>query len=195
MRRDVLIALLAIFLLGVTTVNAINPSALPFEKLVDAINGVAASVDNIKIGGSAAEYEYVGISSVQRLGDEGIITFNNDCYAQFTGSRMCTSEEIMNTVNPPVISPAESAWVRPVIIGTAAVEVDISGFNSSRAISPGFGDSLSCFGWSREGAVGIGPWLGYSPVYLGGMSMDIGTGVFNLGNCSQPQYVTCCQLE
>ena len=64
---------------------------------------------------SAANAQYVGITGTAFDGAQGVFTYNRACHAAHPGSRMCTSEEVLETVNPPTLgSPGEIAWVRPV---------------------------------------------------------------------------------
>ena len=86
---------------------------------------------------ASPRFELVGFTSSTFDGGEGVLGFTLACQAEFSGSRMCNSVEVMETVNVPVGLTGE-AWVRPVFEG----ENDNSGAISS------FGN-LGCTGWSN----------------------------------------------
>ena len=58
-----------------------------------------------------------------------VLKQNRICAAEFDGSRVCTSLEILDTVNPPVpAADFPGAWVRPVLQKIAnADNLDASG--------------------------------------------------------------------
>ncbi len=80
---------------------------------------------------AAPKVELVGFTSATFDGAEGVLGFTLACQAEFSGSRMCNSLEVMETVNVPAGLMGE-AWVRPVFEG----ERDISGVAG-----------LACAGW------------------------------------------------
>ena len=63
---------------------------------------------------AAQRFELVGVTSADLRGRSGLLNLTRACHSEFAGSRMCTSEEILNTVNPPATS--RSGWVRPVLV-------------------------------------------------------------------------------
>ncbi len=62
---------------------------------------------------SVAHAQYVGVTVDVFGGDQGIFAYNRACHAAHPGSRMCTTEEVGISVNPPIVgSPGEFAWVK-----------------------------------------------------------------------------------
>ena len=62
---------------------------------------------------ACSDFELVGFTSTAHLGNEGVLAFTLACQADFADSRMCTSVEVMQTVNVPS-GLSSDAWVRPV---------------------------------------------------------------------------------
>ncbi len=50
---------------------------------------------------SAPRFQLVGFTSTTFTGGEGVLGFTLACQVEFVGSRMCTSGEVMNTINVP----------------------------------------------------------------------------------------------
>ena len=85
------------------------------------------------VGGPAPPvFEFVGLSSTSHIGGAGILTLNSACQSTFPGSRMCTTEEILETVSPPSIVGSVGGWVRPVFVPhqLTGEALDISGLGS-----------------------------------------------------------------
>lgn len=76
----------------------------------------------------AKRFQLVGFTTETFLGDAGVFTFALACQTEFPASRMCASEEVLDTVVIPEIS-AERAWVHPE--GSTAPPLE-----------------QSCYGWS-----------------------------------------------
>ena len=117
-------------------------------------------------GSAEARFQFVGFSEPGVSG--GILGLNRACHAAFPSSRMCTTVEIMETVNPPM--PAGDGWVRPVLQaattadgGSAGGEVavlDASGYSSNGGVSfPGLesADDLTCGAWREVDPGGPSP--------------------------------------
>jgi hypothetical protein len=122
---------------------------------------------------TAANAQYVGVTTEGFDGGQGVFTYNRACHAAHPGSRMCTSQEIMSTVNPPVVgNPDEKAWVRPVYQPTGSISrIDVSGASSVEA----------CEGWSAGN--------GYYGLVV---QLDTGSFYAELMECNIPNKVTCC---
>ena len=127
---------------------------------------------------SAANAQYVGVTATTFDGQQGVFTYNLACHAAHPGSRMCTSEEVMETVNPPIVgSPGEVAWVRPVLkpVATGAsssISTDASGVTTSPY-------NLSCDGWTSDEDQGL--------------TVQLDTGEFAIASCFPAQHrVSCC---
>ena len=73
-----------------------------------------------------ARFQLVGFTSELRTGASGVLNFTLACQAEFPGSRMCTSVEVMETTNVPAGLPPR-AWVRPVFEVSTFTERDSSG--------------------------------------------------------------------
>ncbi len=130
----------------------------------------------VSSGLQAAEFELVGNTVATFNGAGGLLNFNSDCAVDFPGSRMCTSEEVMGTIDPPTVS--RSSWVRPTFVPTSdGVNSDISGIQAS---TPG---NLSCKGWIVPGVLIHG--LFVSPV-------PGPTGSIRFGPCDAFRAVACC---
>jgi hypothetical protein len=91
--------------------------------------------------------------TVERIGaDRGILNMNRLCQREFRGSRLCTADEILNTVFvPPVAQGVEGlAWVRTA--GSMTVH-DLLFLNST----PGLEDwPHDCRGWTSATATDSG---------------------------------------
>jgi len=131
-------------------------------------------------------WQLVGFTSTSHTGDSGVLALTAACQADLgAASRMCTSEEVLDTVTLPA-ALSGNAWVRPVyqpfVIrdynGTYSSFLDASGriytssFHSQRTIS--------CAGWSAGDGTGL--------------SVD-GSGRFlTTNNCVDPHPIACCAL-
>jgi len=138
----------------------------------------AASLAILVFLATAASAQYVGVTTEAFDGGQGVFTYNRACNAAHVGSRMCTSEEIMETINPPLVGdPGELAWVRPTYqpTGGTTPQWDISGQSVA----------TTCFGWSKN-----------LPDYYGfAMTLDKGTFTgndFTGPTCSTSLRIVCC---
>ena len=121
-------------------------------------------------GAASATFELVGFTAATFNGDEGVLGFTLACQAEFTGSRMCDSLEVMHTVNVPTLSG--EAWVRPVPLGGPSNK-DISGASNTSS-----GEALTCLGWSRADN-------------FAGLTADA-NGSFVSSSCTNFHSVACC---
>ena len=56
-------------------------------------------------------FQIVGHTTTTHLGDEGVRTFTLACQADFgAAARMCTSDEVLNTIVWPTLSRNEPLW-------------------------------------------------------------------------------------
>lgn len=79
------------------------------------------------VAGSKAGPGLVGFTNATFTGDAGYLNYNRACAAEFSRARMCDTEEIVKTVNPPTFfSPpgGDLAWVRPSLADSDAVLAD-----------------------------------------------------------------------
>ncbi len=123
---------------------------------------------------SAAHAQYVGVTVEVFDGAQGIFTYNRACHAAHPGSRMCTSEEMVNTVNPPVVGSAgELAWVKPAPqpYGNSFDALDASSIPMAMS-------EYTCEAWSTTNAAGF--------------VVKLEDGMFEVQSCQFPSRVTCC---
>lgn len=102
---------------------------------------------------ACSDFELVGFTSTTYLGTAGVLGLTVGCQAEFPDSRMCTSVEVMQTVNVPA-GLSGDAWVRPVFVpvgtGSAATAtLDASGLRDYT------NDGLSCRAWSGFTSTGL----------------------------------------
>ena len=147
---------------------------------VDVTNDpLPVEVTNPSPASPTARFQLVGFTSASNFGNEGVLGFTLNCQAEFPDSRMCTSQEVMETVTVPG-SLTGSAWVRPVFVplGTGAVIIaarDISG------VVVGSGIDLACDGWRSRS------------LSQRGLAVSA-TGSFASSACDQAFGVACCAL-
>lgn len=121
-------------------------------------------------------FQLAGFTSTLHLGDTGVLGLTLACQAEFPGSRMCTSEEVMETTSVPATLSGE-AWVRPVY-GAAMDDYRFLETASGHLGYPG--NSLACRGWTMGNETGL--------------FLDAAGRLFGSGQCSQPRAVSCCAL-
>lgn len=128
-------------------------------------------------GGGAQSFEYVGTAGILSNGAGGLGVFSRACHVAFADARMCTSEEVIRTVNPPQpLGAADFAWVQPILTVTGAGGnlADFSGVSTQ-----GLFGQLSCNGWARSDG-------------SGGLAIALANGTFFQFTCSTQLDVACC---
>lgn len=130
-------------------------------------------------GAAKPMMELVGFTTSGFAGDAGILKYSMACADKYPMSRMCTSEEVMNTVNFPSAAdiPAASVWVRPSfsplgVGGEDPVVVDASGVDEDPL-------ALTCDGWNSA-----------SEAMTGLVTNEAGT--FDTMTCDNELPVACC---
>lgn len=128
--------------------------------------------------GVSPRYELVGFTTATFKGGDGVLEYTSACHAEFSNSRMCTSKEVLETVNVPTLSG--EAWVRPVFVvlprgTTNSVIADVSGAFTPSSGSTG---SMSCDAWRRLTAES-------------GLMVE-SNGAFDLRNCNDFRSIACC---
>lgn len=124
------------------------------------------------------QFELIGFSSQGSSGNGGVVFFTaNRCQIDFPDSRMCTSEEVMNSTMPPIPSGGsvfDLHWVRPSFVpgSGAANRLDASGVE-------GTASALTCAGWSNINGTG----LAVNKL-----------GRFSLQPCTTAKAIACCAL-
>ena len=114
--------------------------------------------------------QLVGFTSTTVTGWAGVLGMLNACHIEFPASRMCTSEEVMNTVAMPVLPAGGYAWVRP----SQGLDSGANDLSGQWVNDHGGG---TCQGWTRPD--------------LYGFIMDV-NGRFHIQTCSQEAFVACC---
>ncbi len=143
----------------------------------DATNPVVVvgevEVTNLPAASAPPRFQLVGFSTTPRKGGAGVLGMTLECQNDFSGSRMCTSIEAMETVNVPS-GLSGDAWIRPVFQPSVDSPADASGV-------PGRVDHLSCAGWtaSTTGTIGLGV---------------NSNGSFTTRQCVVARPVACCAL-
>ena len=89
-------------------------------------------------------FDLAGFTTETLTGAQGVLAFTLACQAEFAESRMCTSEEILNTIDVPA-DLAGTAWVRPTYVEGGH---DISGVEDSA-------EHYTCKGWTFDGNKGL----------------------------------------
>lgn len=140
----------------------------------DGLNGAPGAP-----GSSASTFQFVGETMSTFSGERGIITLNQACDAELPGSRMCTAEEIIKTVNPPslIIETPFSrigAWVISVI--------------------PGDGTILRKGGGNCNGWVSASPSLSGQIIFGSKFPPFDQNGSFTVEQCHIERRVACCSL-
>ena len=124
---------------------------------------------------ACSNFELVGFTSSMHLGNEGVLELTLACQNDYVDSRMCTSVEVMQTVNVPG-GLSGDAWVRPVFVpnGGASGTADASGTTTTSPFS------LTCGGWAGISSFGL------SVNSNGGFNTES-------GNCNTtPLAIACC---
>jgi hypothetical protein len=129
------------------------------------------------------QFQLVGFSSQNLNGNAGVFRMTAACQQDFEASRVCTSEEVMNTVEIPELS-AQNAWVRPALRpiggGSIAVLADASGSDSADGNVNSLPGDLTCRGWTRTSN-------------YNGLTVN-SDGGFLPQSCSGSRPVACCSL-
>ncbi len=84
------------------------------------VNGTVAVQEPVTVDGTVSlgqqpievrisSPKFLGITDVERAGDEGFGTLNNDCNDAYPGSRMCTDIQLINSFPAP--QPSNGAYV------------------------------------------------------------------------------------
>lgn len=95
--------------------------------------------------GSSNSRTFIGLSGNTHSSNSNYFAMNNSCNSSYQGSRICTSEQIMNSYNDNNDTTG-SGWIRPVYVPISAsvgsisthryAAMDISGINKRENGSP-----------------------------------------------------------
>ncbi len=132
-------------------------------------------------GGAEGRFQFVGFTT-QLSAPAGPVTLNLLCANEFPGSRMCSTAEIMETVQWPDNTRSTSGWVNPVFTHVDVDNdqyLDVSGLLNN----PYYEGRLSCKGWSSTSPDHRGLTFEWNaPLYY----------FFNETYCSYENSVACC---
>ena len=92
----------------------------------------------------SGEVVFEGFSSATVLTNIGYLGMNNACKATYTGSRMCTSEEVIGDSNVTSLPAGANAWVRPLMQESGSID------KTSNI------PAWSCKSWSSTQSTGLG---------------------------------------
>jgi len=129
----------------------------------------------------------VGFTSATIEGNQGVLNLTLACQNEFSGTRVCTSAEVLRTFNvpdfptPPPGLPRpdlHQAWIMPTLL-EATPNVDMSGVQAS---NPG---NFTCSDVTSQ--------IGGTGLVIGWASaVRHGYGLFSLYNCMKRARVACC---
>lgn len=123
-------------------------------------------------------FQLVGFTSAALTGDSGLFGLTLACQAEFPGSRICTSREILETVEVPT-GLSGDAWVQPLVMaGRTREAVDVSGASA--------GSSMTCGGVRPSPTWSVG--FGFGRF---GLTVD-SSGGFVVRECGTARSVACC---
>jgi hypothetical protein len=125
-------------------------------------------------GSAGAAHQLVGFSKAQHPGDVRLFGLTRACQAEFPGSRLCSSVEVMETTAIPD-GLEGNAWVRPSFVSA----IDRSVLDASGLVLLG-GPPSNCDQWKGTVSTGI---------------IVDSDGNFSSGRvarCSESRSVACC---
>ena len=121
--------------------------------------------------------ELVGFTSSTATGSVGLAHLHELCDSEFTGTRMCTTAEIVATVNPPLTIDSNYAWVHTTIVASSNYANSL--FDATgKLLSLDQGVAPNCDGWSYANTVTV--------------AITTDTGAAHLRSCADANLVACC---
>lgn len=133
-----------------------------------------------------SQFVFAGTTTISTTGGLGTRTFSAFCNSEFPGSRVCTSQEILETRFTTSFDDAPKspgAWLRPTFVaanvtaGNGSLDIiatDMSGVSGHSS------NGLTCDGWSSNLATQTG------------LIVLPGNGRFMTGECDVLRAVACC---
>lgn len=110
-------------------------------------------------------FQLVGFTTTTHPGNRGILNLTLACQEEFESSRICSAEEIVQTVAIPEALGAGHAWVR--------------------SAEPTVRNSQDCMGWTSDSSQATGMAISVGPC-------TACYGGFRLRTCNEPLQVACC---
>jgi hypothetical protein len=152
-----------------TRLGTINKVAIGNEPKVAC--GSRQTEITLQLGGGSSEphFRFVGVTTATATGAAGIFGLSDLCAEEFSGSRVCMSRELIETVDPPLEPGREPvrAWIHPTFVPTEGT--DISGLPAD-----------TCSGWSSNSRTQLG------------LSVHAYLGSFTRLPCDQVLPAACC---
>lgn len=125
----------------------------------------------------AADWQLFGFTTGVTTGDAGITGMNRLCSTEYPGSRLCTTDEIVGTIDPRLETLRRFAWVHSdLTIGLSSTNTVYDSLG--KAISLGNGHTPNCEGWS------------YSSTWAVTITTDSGSALVK--PCSVARPLACC---
>ena len=175
----------AALLLGAGTAysqNVLANAGLGIPGAPTVQGGVSAGLNVCDDGRCGGGGRLLGFSSATMNGGQGIFTMVAACNADFPGTRVCTTGDLVRTAAVPPGLVGE-AWVRPEPLGAS------TSFDGPTGLSGNGVASFSCYGWtSIEPSIGAGMVVNAQGGFRTGGSA---AGVPFL-NCAELRSVACC---
>ena len=132
-------------------------------------------------------FQLVGFTSAALAGDSGLFGLTLACQAEFAGSRICTSREILETVEVPT-GLSGDAWVQPLVMGGRDTDaVDVSGARGGFTIACGGDPPTPTWSGGSVPAPGLPGFV----IERVGLTVD-SSGRFVVRECETARSVACC---
>jgi hypothetical protein len=141
-------------------------------------------VTNLPTPPTVGWFQLVGFTVATFMGDQGVFGFTRACQGEFSGSRMCTSVEVMRTVSPPVLPAGSAAWVQPELVASSGATSTVDASGITGAIS-----GLSCWGWKFARSTMYGLTVDHNGRFSGATETTADTVS---PRCDVPKSVACC---
>lgn len=145
--------------------------------LMALLVGFCCTVSPIDVGAQEVSERLVGFTSSTATGSVGLARLHELCHSEFSGSRMSTTEEIVASVDPPLATDLEYAWVHTTIVASSDYAnslFDATGklLSLDQAVSP------NCDGWSYPNTTTV--------------AITTDTGAAILRSCADANRIACC---
>ena len=143
-----------------------------FSAVTTAVNDNDSRITALE---TSSDKVFQGFSSGTVNGGAGIFAMAQACSSSFSGSKICNTNEFVNSVyNSAASNLSGDAWIIPIVTGQDANGLEV---NSGR--SEGSETNLSCSGWgSNSGTFG---------------SVVSSLGELSVASCLQSRAVACCK--
>ena len=143
-----------------------------FSAVTTAVNDNDSRITALE---TSSDKVFQGFSSGTVNGGAGIFAMAQACSSSFSGSKICNTNEFVNSVyNSAASNLSGNAWIIPIVTGQ-----DSNGLEVNSGRSEGSETNLSCSGWgSNSGTFG---------------SVVSSLGELSVASCLQSRAVACCK--